>query len=118
MFTTRLAIIAAFLYYIRKYWMSPWARYVSHIVTKENGYFLTVKHVHWYPPFLEYEATYHRFPNKEYMHTVRHWANTETGYVPNGTDATYSHSGRQLKLDGILQAAIARDAETRELIGL
>lgn len=99
---------AAFaVYYFRRYWLTPWARYVSHSSTKRNDNFLTVKHVAWYPPFLDQEVTYHNFRGD--------WANVSTGNVPWG--ASYKHEFHQLALDGILQAAVARDIETEEILG-
>ncbi len=45
--TYAIAFGAAFLvYYLRKYWLSPWGVYVSHSRTKAGDVFLTVKHTH------------------------------------------------------------------------
>lgn len=113
---TMYAALAAILpaaYYVRRYWLTPWARFVSLTETKKNGAFLTVKHVNWYPPFLDRVATYHRAENP--LYSLSSWANAETGQVPWGAES-YGHEFHQRQLDGLLQAARARNAETEELL--
>ena len=128
---TYLAIIGAvtLVWYFRRVWLTPWARYVSHTCVKSDmvklgsittkvgkpeivGYFLTVKHVTGWPPFLDREATYYR-------DTDGGWACTETGYVPGHAEKFACgclRIGKQINLDGIITAALARDIETQELI--
>ncbi len=91
------------VYYLRKYWLNPWATYVSHSDTKTGHTFLTVKHVHWYPPFLEYNEVYHHSRG-----TV--WSSEKTGRIPDDSDLN-----RQVKLTNIYLVAKARLEELEEL---
>lgn len=98
------------VYYLRKYWLSPWATYVSHTRTKAGDTFLTVKHVHWYPPFLEHQETYH-------TSTEGVWANERTGVLckkRDWTDMIPSRDERRM-LTAMVRIAEARKVELEEL---
>lgn len=101
---------ACALYYFRRFWVTPWARFVRHSSTKTAGDFLTVRHVRWYPPFLDFECTYHRGMGRN-----RHWVDVDSGRVPFGS-REFGHEFHQLTLDGMLDAAWARQIETDEIL--
>jgi|SRR6478609_1187354 len=111
---------AVFLvYYIRRYWMSPWATYISHSETRRNGVFLTVRHVAWYPPFLSYDETYHQAHREDYNTRTINWSNSRTGTIPLGCPK-YSYddqSCHQRQLSCMLKSAQARSAEIEEILG-
>lgn len=100
-----LAIAAAALftvYYCRRVWLTPWGMYVRHTETKTAGVFMVVRHVHWYPPFLDFTLTYHLSPS---VHSA--WTEETSGHEP---DAAH----RKL-LTNMHFAAKYREAETEDL---
>lgn len=99
---------AAFaVYYFRRYWLTPWGIYVSHTETKSGGVFMTVRHVRWYPPFLNFERVYHRDGGFR-------WVEEGTGYEPpNGGELARNH---QSKLEAMIRTARARQSETEEML--
>ena len=102
------------VYYLRKFWLAPWARYVRHsIATSKQGQhvFLTVKRVRWYPPFLEYEETWHS--NSFAYGGDRIWGREHDG-ADDGRKSVFAIE-RSSPLSAILLAAIGREAELEEL---
>lgn len=104
--TLLIAAIAFAIYYFRRYWLTPWGTYVSHSETKAGDVFLVVRHVHWYPPFLDFERTYHGSG-------IHSWSEEKSGNLlrANGTNDPQS------RLDAMLVAAKARQAELDEIMG-
>ncbi len=96
-----VSAIVFVIYYLRRYWLTPWARFVSFTSTKRGDWFLTVKHVHWYPPFLDYEATYH-------LYNKGCWSDDKTGSVP--------WDSHQDQLTWITQAQLARERQVNEIM--
>ncbi len=73
---------ALVLWWARRWLLTPWCRYVSHTKgfrsTKYpdwENYFVTLRHVHWYPPFSDFDRTYRSFINGSRYY----WANEGTG---------------------------------------
>jgi len=105
---------ALVLWWARRWLLTPWARYVSHEkcpvlnTDKERDHqpwFMTVRHVHWYPPFTDYEVTYRSFRSDRW-HTF--WAREGTGSL--------LLEGQCRLLDNQLIIAESRVRETEELI--
>lgn len=102
-------------YYVRRFWLAPWARYVRHSVVKASApivsAFLTVKRVHWYPPFLEYEETWHSNCRDNWGRT---WFRESDGAQAANT-MSFVLPDRASRLTAMLEAARAREVETEEL---
>lgn len=100
--------IAFVIYYFRRYWLSPWGVYIRHTETKSGGVFMTVRHVRWYPPFLNFERTFHRANSSSL------WVEESSGWCP-GSGGEFS-ANRQGRLVNMLAVAKSREAETEELL--
>jgi len=114
---------AILLWWARRWLLTPWARYVSH--TTEPGqeakvvnyvmreatrtnWFLTVRHVHWWPPFSDYDVTYRSFISSD-LYTTRYW------WASENTGETVSEQ-RDNMLTSMAKIADYRARETEEML--
>lgn len=103
---------ATALWWTRRWVFMPWARYKSHTKTKSGGTFLTVTHVHWWPPFLDFERTYYR--DGAECATPSCWMHEETGKIYRYSSTKDNHHDH---LSAVLIAAMARKEELEDLLG-
>jgi hypothetical protein len=101
---------ALVLWWARRWLVTPWGRYVTSVPAptddKRPHYFITVRHVHWWPPFSDYDVTYRSF-----WYTAQdcyYWAEERTG-------ATILDE-RDRQLTRMVRAAESRAKETEEIL--
>lgn len=108
---------ALVLWWGKRYLLTPWARYVEHspvtsekkqyrVADETKQWFLTVRHVHWYPPFSDYDVTYRSFTSA---------ANNRYWWAAEATGAQVSN-GHDRHLTSIAVIADSRLEETAELL--
>lgn len=104
----------------------PWGRYVTHSAvpraekakpsygaakeTEPKQWFITVRHVHWWPPFADYDVTYRSFYQKTGLYSAeRYWWASEV------TGRTISNE-RDGMLTAMVMIADTRFEETEEML--
>lgn len=108
------------LWWARRWLLIPWARYMSHSVVPAakpkpgckpelRQWFITVRHVHWYPPFADFDRTYRSFWTKNSPYEGEYWWAAEvSGEQISGDHDSY--------LTAMCRIADARQLETEELL--
>lgn len=100
------------LWWLRAWLLTPWASYVNHDKTKDGKVFMTVRRVHWYPPFSKYDERWFS-ADREGRHG-RTWTRETDGAT--ATSGAEFLPNRAPKLSGMFDAADARVNLTEEIL--